>query len=99
MTTVTMSRARAELPALVDKAHEDAVFLTKRGRTAAVLISPAAYERMLAALEDQEDIAAYDAAMSEEGPNIPWDEVKADLGLIGASGHPCATRSRCAPRH
>ncbi len=36
---------------------------------------------MLEALEDQEDIAAYDAAMNEEGPNIPWDEVKADLGI------------------
>lgn len=55
--------------------------LTNRGRTAAVLISPAAYEHMLEALEDREDIAAYDAAMNEEGPNIPWDEVKADLGL------------------
>ncbi|SDN33664.1 MULTISPECIES: hypothetical protein [Actinomyces] len=31
MTTVTMSRARAELPALVDKAHEDAVFLNQPG--------------------------------------------------------------------
>lgn len=32
------------------------------------------------ALEDAEAIAAFDAAMAEEGPNIPWDQVKADLG-------------------
>jgi hypothetical protein len=32
------------------------------------------------ALEDAEDVAAFDAAMQEEGPNIPWEQVKADLG-------------------
>lgn len=35
---------------------------------------------MLAALEEVEDIAAFDAAMAEEGENIPWVQVKADLG-------------------
>ena len=34
----------------------------------------------MAAWEDAEDGAAFDAAMDEEGPNIPWDQVKADLG-------------------
>jgi antitoxin Phd len=31
-------------------------------------------------LEETEDVAAFDAAMSKEGANIPWDQVKADLG-------------------
>jgi hypothetical protein len=35
---------------------------------------------MLDAIEDQDDIAAFDKAVLEEGPNIPWEEVKADLG-------------------
>ena len=35
----------------------------------------------VAALEDAEDAEAFDAAMAEEGPNIPWDQAKADLGL------------------
>ncbi|MCB0857304.1 MAG: DUF3800 domain-containing protein [Solirubrobacterales bacterium] len=30
-------------------------------------------------LEDAEDVAAFDSAMAEEGPNVPWAEVKADL--------------------
>lgn len=38
-------------------------------------------------------VAAFDAAMSGEGPNIPWEQVKADLGweqaLFGSS---CARR-------
>jgi hypothetical protein len=37
---------------------------------------------MLDALEEQEDIAAFDAAMSEEGSSIPWEQVKADLGWV-----------------
>lgn len=44
------------------------------------MISPQHYERMVEALEDSEDIEAIDAAMAEEGENIPWDQVKADLG-------------------
>ena len=34
----------------------------------------------MTALEDAEDVAVFDAAMAEEGPNIPWAQVKADLG-------------------
>ena len=49
-------------------------------RPAAVLVSPDRYEQLMAALEDVEDIAAFDAAMAEEDPNIPWEKVKADLG-------------------
>jgi antitoxin Phd len=31
-------------------------------------------------LEDAEDVTAFDEAMAEEGENIPWAQVKADLG-------------------
>lgn len=34
----------------------------------------------MAALEDAEDVEAFDAAMAEEGPNIPWAQVMADPG-------------------
>lgn len=30
--------------------------------------------------EDEEDSRAFDEAMAEEGENIPWEQVKADLG-------------------
>jgi len=45
-----------------------------------VLVSPERYEQLMTALEDAEDVAAFDAAMAEEAPNIPWEQVKADLG-------------------
>ncbi len=74
------STARQSLPEAVELARTEAVCLERYGRPAAVLVSPEQYEKLTAALEDAEDVAAFDAAMSEEGPNIPWDQVKADLG-------------------
>ena len=49
-------------------------------RPAAVVLSPERYEQLMNALDEVEDVTAFDAAMAEEGPNIPWSEVKVDLG-------------------
>jgi hypothetical protein len=35
---------------------------------------------MMDALEESDDIAAYDAALSEGGDAIPWEQVRAELG-------------------
>ena len=80
MAILNVSAARENLSDAVDTARTEAVFLERYGRPAAVLVSPDRYEQLMAALEDVEDIAAFDAAMAEEGPNIPWEKVKADLG-------------------
>lgn len=77
---MNVSAARENLPEALEKAKTEAVFLERYGRPAAVLISPERYEELTAALEETEDVAAFDAAMAEEGPNLPWDQVKADLG-------------------
>jgi len=77
---MNISAARNNLPDAVDKANTEAVVLERYGRPAAVLLSPARYEQLIAAEEEADDVAAFDAAMDEEGPNIPWDQVKVDLG-------------------
>ena len=77
---MNISAARDNLPEAVELARTEAVILERYGRPAAVLVSPEHYARLLAALEDAEDVAAFDAAMDEEGPSIPWEQVKADLG-------------------
>ena len=82
MATMNISAARENLPDAVELARTEAVFLERYGRPAAVLVSPERYERLMTALDDAEDIAAFDAAMAEEGPNIPWEQVKADLGWM-----------------
>lgn len=80
MATMNISAARDNLPDAVEMARTEAVVLERYGHPAAVLVSPEHYETLLAALEDAEDAAAFDAAMNEEGPNIPWEKAKADLG-------------------
>jgi antitoxin Phd len=60
--------------------RHETVVLERYGRPAAVLISPERYEELMDALEESEDVTAFDAAMAEDGPDIPWEQVKADLG-------------------
>ncbi|MGI8660118.1 MAG: type II toxin-antitoxin system Phd/YefM family antitoxin [Thermoleophilaceae bacterium] len=77
---MSVSEARERLSEAVETAHTEAVFLERYGRPAAVLLSPERFEELTRALEEAEDVAAFDAAMAEEGDNIPWEQVKADLG-------------------
>ncbi|MDO8337856.1 MAG: type II toxin-antitoxin system Phd/YefM family antitoxin [Microcella sp.] len=80
MSSLSVADARKNFSDIIDRSQTEAVFIERRGHRAAVVISPEQYERMLDALEDAEDIAAFDSAMEEEGPNVPWAQVKADLG-------------------
>lgn len=80
MATMNMSAARENLPEAVETARNEAVVFERYGRPAAVLVSPERYDELMAAFEEAEDVAAFDAAMAEEGPNLPWSQVKADLG-------------------
>ncbi len=77
---MNISAARERLPDAIELARTEAVVLERYGRPAAVLVSPEQYEKLVAALEDAEDATAFDSAMNEEGPNIPWEQVKVDLG-------------------
>ncbi len=77
---MAVSDARERLAEAVEAARSEAVFLERYGRLAAVLVSPERYEELLETFEDAQDVAAFDTAMAEEGDNIPWDQVKADLG-------------------
>ena len=63
MSKSSVTDARARLPELIAQASSEAVFLERRGKVAAVLVSPEQYARMHEALEDAEDVAAFDVAM------------------------------------
>lgn len=80
MPIITVSEARKSFAAVIETAQHEAVVVERRGEAQAVVISLAEYERLKSAAEEAEDIAAFDAAMAEEGPNIPWEQVKSDLG-------------------
>ena len=80
MASVSISELRERLAEMVELCEHEAVILHRYGKPAAVLISAERYEELMDALEEREDIIAFDAAMAEGGDNIPWEVVKRDLG-------------------
>jgi prevent-host-death family protein len=80
MSSFSVADARSNLSDVIDQSQEEAVFIERRGKLAAVVVSPEQYARMIDALEEQEDVIAFDEAMAEEGPSIPWSQAKSDLG-------------------
>lgn len=68
MGTMSISDAGNHLPDAMETARAEAVF-ARRGSLVGVLVSHERYEQLMTALED----AAFDAAMADEGPNIPWE--------------------------
>lgn len=86
MSEISVSDARARLADVVDSARVDhePVYLTRRGKRVAAVVDSDDLERLIAAAEDLADITAAREARQElaQGEDsIPWDEVKADLGL------------------
>lgn len=80
MSTISVSEARNELAAVIRSAQEGPVTIERRGEPQAIMLSPAAYEMLVASSEEADDVAAFDEAMAEEGANIPWEQAKKDLG-------------------
>jgi prevent-host-death family protein len=80
MSKISVSKARERLSEVVEMSQSEPVVLEHYGHRAAVVVSPAHYDEMLDAFEESQDVVAFDAAMAEEGDNIPWEQVKIDLG-------------------
>ena len=78
---MSVTEARENFSEAIATSAVEAVFIQKHGENAAVLISPERYEELMDALEEIEDMEAYDSAMADPSPNIPWEEVKRQLGL------------------
>jgi len=86
MSEITVSDARARLADVVDAARvgHDPVYLTRRGQRVAAVIDADDLDALIASAEDLADIEAAKAARAEVADGeatIPWEQVKADLGL------------------
>ena len=70
MRELTVSEARARLADVVDEARigREPVYLTRRGRRVAAVVDAACLDWLIAIAETGE-------------PAVPWEQVKADLGL------------------
>jgi prevent-host-death family protein len=84
---LSVSDARSQLAAIIDRARADhqPVYVARRGRRVAAVIDADDLDRLLELAEDMADIRAAEQARAElretGAAPIPWDEVKADLGL------------------
>jgi prevent-host-death family protein len=82
MSEMTVSEARDRLADAIDRARtsHEPVVLTRRGRRVAVLVDAEDFARMSDLVEDALDRAELEAARAEDD-YVPWEQVKADLGL------------------
>ncbi|MGI9003160.1 MAG: type II toxin-antitoxin system Phd/YefM family antitoxin [Pseudonocardia sp.] len=85
--SLNISEARDQLASIVDRvrAEHRPVWLARRGRRVAAVVDADDLDRLFELAEDMIDIRAAEEARREmaatsETP-IPWEEVKADLGL------------------
>lgn len=81
MNEYSVTEARAEFPSLLDLASKKPVHILRHGEPVAVLISPALFEEAIGAMEELEDIEAFDEVIASKEPTYPWDQVKRELGL------------------
>jgi prevent-host-death family protein len=85
---LSVSDARDQLASIINRAHteHEPVFLSRRGRRVAAVIDADDLERLIELAEDMADIRAAEDSREEmrrtKTEPTPWDEVKADLGLV-----------------
>jgi len=81
MSELAVSDARERLAEVIEIARSgDPVYVTRRGRRVAVIVDAEAYDALVEASEDAVDRTELHAAQAEDD-YVPWEEVKADLGL------------------
>lgn len=77
-----MSEAREHLAEVIEGAQRtgEPVYLTRRGRAVAEVVDPLMFEKLVKDAEDALDRTEL-ALARDENEYIPWEQVKADLGL------------------
>ena len=83
MIEVAVSDARNRLEEMIDVSRRcgEPISVTRHGRRVAVIVSPEHFERLVDTANDVEDRRELDAVRAE-ADYVPWDEVKAALGLV-----------------
>lgn len=86
-TEISITQARNELAEVVDRTRmeHEPIYLMRHGQRVAAIVDSSDFARLLELAEDMSDILAAEEAraeMHETGSEpIPWESVKADLGL------------------
>jgi prevent-host-death family protein len=83
----SVSDARKDLAAVIDTARSthEPVWISRHGHRIAAIVSADELERIQGLAEDMQDILDAEEARAEmrsaAGEPVPWEQVKADLGL------------------
>jgi len=82
--TINVVKIRSNLADTINRVayQGERVVLERRGKGVAAMVSMEDLA-LLEKLEDEADVKAARAALKEEGDAIPWEQVKAELGLRG----------------
>jgi len=87
IAVLSISEARTQLAAIIDRARaeHEPVYVARRGRRVAAVIDADDLDHLIQLAEDMADIRAAEQARADieqtGATPIPWEEVKADLGL------------------
>ena len=82
MSEVAVSEARNRLAEVIEESRRsgEPISVTRRGRRVAVIIDSDAFDRLVEIADDVDDRRELEAARADDD-YVPWDEVKAMLGL------------------
>jgi prevent-host-death family protein len=82
MPTIKITAARTKFFDLFDRVarKHERVVVDRRGKDKVAIVPMEDLEK-LEAMEDQEDIAAADAAFDDKSPRVNYDEIRKELGL------------------
>ncbi len=87
-TSYAVSEARQNLASIIDRARDEhaPMYIARRGQRVAAVIDADDLNELLEMAEDMADIRAAEAARAEMRETTqeptPWEQVKADLGLV-----------------
>lgn len=82
MNEVAVSEARNRLAEVIEETRRsgEPISVTRRGRRVAVILDSDAFDRLVDSADDAADRRELEAARRDDD-YVPWDEVKAALGL------------------
>ncbi len=82
MNEVAVSEARSRLAEVIEASRRsgEPISVTRRGRRVAVIIDSEAFDRLVDVADDVDDRRELAAARADDD-YVPWDDVKAMLGL------------------
>ncbi len=82
MTRLTASQLREDMATAINKVAfgGERIVLQRNNKDVAALV-PMEDLTLLRELEDRVDLAEIKKALNEPGSNIPWDDIKKELGI------------------